>query len=199
MTLDESPYYNPDAVPFCLVQPLSMPDEGTFRQQKQDEKNPLARMTPGYQTADTFKMIYEAALGRAFREMENWKRDDDLQPLLIHLAEHCYKAGIPEEEAVHQTLVHYYRQSDEQMVRLTLHNLYQECKGFGKRSSRNKEQETAFLLEEFLNRRYEFRYNTVLDDLEYRQRDSIHFYFKPVDKRVRNSISICALKEGISA
>lgn len=199
MTLDECPYYNPDAVPFCLVQPLSMPDEGTFRQQKQDEKNPLARMMPGYQTADTFKMIYEAALGRAFREMGNWKRDDDLQPLLIHLAEHCYKAGIPEEEAVHQTLVHYYHQSDEQMVRLTLHNLYQECKGFGKRNSRSKEQETAFLLEEFLNRRYEFRYNTVLDDLEYRQRDSIHFYFKPVDKRVRNSISICALKEGISA
>lgn len=50
-----------------------------------------------------------------------------------------------------------------------------------------------------MNRRYEFRYNTVLDDLEYRQRDSIHFYFKPVDKRVRNSISICALKEGINA
>ena len=66
------------------------------------------------------------------------------------------------------------------------------------KSSINKEQETAFLLEEFMNRRYEFRFNTVLDDLEYRQRDSIHFYFKPVDKRVRNSISICALKEGIT-
>ena len=41
------------------------------------------------------------------------------------------------------------------------------------------EQETAFLLEEFMNRRYEFRYNTVLDDLEYRQRDSIHFTLSP--------------------
>ncbi len=199
MTLDESPYYNPDAVPFCLAQPLTMPDEGTFRQQKQDEKNPLARMAPGYETAETFKMIYEAALGRAFREMEDWRRGDDLQPLLVRLAEHCYKAGVPEEEAVRQTLIHYHGESDEQIVRLTLHNLYQECKGFGKKSSRSKEQETAFLLEEFLNRRYEFRYNTVLDDLEYRQRDSIHFYFKTVDKRVRNSISICALKEGINA
>ena len=27
-----------------------------------------------------------------------------------------------------------------------------------------------------MKRRYEFRYNTVLGDLEYRQRDSIHFY-----------------------
>ena len=129
MTLDESPYYNPDAVPFCLEQPLA----------------------------------------------------------------------IPEEEAVRQTLIHYYREEDERIIRSTIHNLYQECKGFGKKNSIGREQETAFLLEEFMNRRYEFRYNTVLDDLEYRQRDSIHFYFKPVDKRVRNSISICALKEGINA
>lgn len=38
MTLDEAPYYNPDAVPFCLEQPLTMPGEETFRQRKQEEK-----------------------------------------------------------------------------------------------------------------------------------------------------------------
>ena len=54
-------------------------------------------------------------------------------------------------------------------------------------------------MEEFMKRRYEFRYNTVQDDLEYRQRDSVHFCIKPVDKRVRNSIAINALKEGIRA
>ena len=97
-----------------------------------------------------------------------------------------------------QTLIHYYREEDEQTIRLELHNLYQECKGFGKKSSLTREQEVAFLLEEFMNRRYEFRYNTVLDDLEYRQRDSIHFCFRPLDRRVRNSVSISALKEGIS-
>ena len=199
MTLDESPYYNPDAVPFCLEQPLTMLGEETFRQRKQGEKNPLLRLQPGYESAQTFTKIYEAALNRAFQEMEDWKRGDDLQPLLVHLAEHCFKAGIPEEEAVRQTLIHYYREEDERIIRSTIHNLYQECKGFGKKNSIGREQETAFLLEEFMNRRYEFRFNTVLDDLEYRQRDSIHFYFKPVDKRVRNSISICALKEGINA
>ena len=198
MTLDAFPYYNPDAVPFCLEQPLAMPGEETFRQRKQGEQNPLMRLTPGYDSAETFTKIFEAALNRALQEMEKWKRGDALQPLLVHLAEHCFKAGIPEEEPVRQTLIHYYHQEEEQTIRLELHNLYQECKGFGKKSSLSREQEAAFLLEEFMNRRYEFRYNTVLDDLEYRQRDSIHFCFKPVDKRVRNSISICALKEGIS-
>lgn len=51
MTLDESPYYNPDAVPFCLEQPLAMPGEETFRQRKQGEKNLLLRLKPGYESA----------------------------------------------------------------------------------------------------------------------------------------------------
>ena len=198
MTLDDSPYYNPDAVPFCLEQPLVMPGEETFRERKQGEKNPLLRLEPCYESSRTFKKVFEAALNRAFQEMEDWRRGDDLQPLLVHLAEHCFKAGIPEEEAVRQTLIHYYREEDEQTIRMELHNLYLECKGFGKKSSLTREQEVAFLLEEFMNRRYEFRYNTVLDDLEYRQRDSIHFCFRPLDRRVRNSVSISALKEGIS-
>lgn len=161
--------------------------------------NSLERLSPGYEAAGTFLLMYESALAHAFREMEDWQRVDDLQPLFVRLAEHCCKAGISEEEAVRQTIIHYYREADEHFIRLTLHNLYQECKGFGKKNYLGREQETAFLLEEFMKRRYEFRYNTVLDDLEYRQRDSIHFYFKPVDKRVRNSISISALKEGINA
>ena len=46
MTLDDRPYYNPSAVPFCLEQPLSVPDEPTFGQRKQTEANPLMRIAP---------------------------------------------------------------------------------------------------------------------------------------------------------
>ena len=198
MTLDESPYYNPDAVPFCLEQPLAMPGEETFRQRKQGEKNLLLRLKPGYESAKTFTKIYEAALNRAFQEMEDWKRGDDLQPLLVHLAEHCFKAGIPEEEAVRQTLIHYYREEDERIIRSTIHNLYQECKGFGKKNSIGREQETAFLLEEFMNRRYEFRYNTQIGEVEYRERCSFYFRFRPLDKRAQNSILLDAQSEGIA-
>lgn len=196
MTVDEQPYYSPTAVAFCLEQPCALPSEDNYRQRKQQESNPLLRMTPGYEVADTCNLLFEAALDRAFRDLDNWRRGD-LRPLLSRLAEHCFKAGIPEEEAVRQTLMHYYREADEPLVRLTLHNLYGELKGFGTRSSLNKDQETAFRLEEFMKRRYEFRYNTVLGDLEYRQRDSIHFYFQPADQRVRSSIAMKALKEGV--
>lgn len=197
MTVDKNPYYNPSAVAFCQEQPFSLPAEDDYRQRKQAESNPLLRMSPGYMASDTCAMLFEAALDRAFQNLDNWHRGDDLRPLLSRLAEHCFKAGIPEEEAVRQTLMHYYHDADETLVRTTLHNLYGELKGFGTRSSLNKDQETAFRLEEFMNRRYEFRYNTVLGDLEYRQRDSIHFYFKPADQRVRSSIAVSALKEGV--
>lgn len=197
MSVDGRPYYNPSALPFCMEQPFAMPDEETFRQRKRAESNPLLRIEPGSPASDDLAVRFEAALNRAFGELEGWKRGDDLRILLVHLAEHCFKAGIPEEEAVCQTLMHYYREADEVLVRMTLHNLYQECKGFGAKSSLTQEQKTAFLLEEFMNRRYEFRYNTVLADLEYRPRDSVHFSFKPADQRARSSVALNALKEGI--
>jgi len=199
MTLDEHPGYNSHAVPFCLEQPFSMPGEQTFRQRQLAEKNPLLRLEPGFETSQTFTMLFETALDKALRDMENWRRGNNLQPLLVRLAEYCYKAGIPEEEVVRQTIIHYYAQAEQQTVRAMVHNIYQESKGFGSKTILTPEQDTALRLEEFMERRYEFRYNTVLNDLEYRQRNSIHFYFRPVDRRVRNTVAINALKEGIRA
>jgi hypothetical protein len=72
-------------------------------------------------------------------------------------------------------------------------------KGFGSRPSITREQDTALRLEDFLKRRYVIRFNSVTDGLEFRERNSIRFSFRPLDKRARNSIAIHALKEGIQA
>ena len=197
MTVDEQPYYNPSSVPFCIEQPLALPDEETFRQRKQNSESAPERMTPGCESMQIFAQMYQSARKRALAEMENWKRDDGLEPLLPHLVEQCFKTGIPEEEAVQRTLMHYFHATDTETIRTAFGNGYREMKGFGKKSGFSKEQEATFRLEEFLKRRYEFRFNTVLDEVEYRQRDSVHFYFKPLDKRTRNSIALCALKEGL--
>ena len=197
MTLDEQPYYNPAAVPFCLEQPLALPSEETFRERKQSNETSLERMTPGCQTSQTFALMYESARGRALDEMTDWKHDDGVEPLLPHLVEQCFKSGIPEEEAVRRTLMRYFHETDTDAIRLAFRNGYREMKGFGTKSSLSREQEATFKLENFLKRRYEFRFNTVLDDVEYRQRDSVHFYFKPLEKRTRNSVALCALKEGL--
>ena len=197
MTVDEQPYYNPSSVPFCIEQPLALPDEESFRQRKQNSETALERMTPGCESLQTLALMYQSARKRALAEMENWKRDDGLEPLLPHLVEQCFKAGIPEEEAVRRTLMHYFHETNTEAIRMAFGNGYREMKGFGEKGGLNKEQEATFRLEEFLKRRYEFRFNTVLDEVEYRQRDSVHFYFKPLEKRTRNSIALYALKEGL--
>ena len=52
-------------------------------------------------------------------------------------------------------------------------------------------------MDEFMNRRYEFRYNTQIGEVEYRERFSFQFYFHSIDKRAQNSIMLDAQSEGI--
>ena len=199
MTVDEAPYYHPEAAAFCLEQPMGLSDGTSFREQKLAEKNPLARMEPTINSYHTLTVMFQAALRRALDTLEDWRRGYDLTPLLAPLAEECFKSGIPEEEAVYRTMRHYPSHKDETGLRATFRNVYAEMKGFGTRPSVTREQDTALRLEEFLKRRYDIRFNQMTDDLEYRERNSIRFSFTPLDKRARNSIAIHALKEGIQA
>ena len=199
MTVDESPYYHPEAAAFCLEQPVALADGTSFREQKLAEENPLARMEPSYDSYHTLTVMYQAALRRTLDTVENWQRGDDLVPLLAPLAEECFKSGIPEEEAVYRTMRHFHSYKDEAGLRATFRNVYAEMKGFGSKPAVTREQDTALRLEEFLKRRYEIRFNTMTDDLEFRERNSIRFSFTTLDKRARNSIAIQALKEGIQA
>ena len=199
MTLDEAPYFHPDAPSFCVEQPLSVSDETSFREQQRMEENPLARMDLTYDSYHTLTVMFQSALKRALDIVENWHRGNDLTPVLAPLAGECFKSGIPEEEAVYRTLKHFYEYKDEVGVRATFRNVYAEMKGFGSRPSITREQDTALRLEDFLKRRYVIRFNSVTDELEFRERNSIRFSFRPLDKRARNSIAIHALKEGIQA
>ena len=48
MTVDEKPYYHPDAAAFCQTQPVSLSDGTSFHEQKLAEKNPFDRMELTY-------------------------------------------------------------------------------------------------------------------------------------------------------
>ena len=199
MTVDASPFYHPDAPAFCMEQPARISDGSSYREQKRMHENPLERLDGTYDSYHTLTVMFQSALARALEKIEHWKRGNELSPLLAPLATECFKSGIPEEEAVWRTLRHYYEYKDETGVRITFHNTYAEMKGFGSHLPLTREQDIALKLEEFLKRRYEIRFNTVTDDLEYRERYSTRFCFRTLDKRARNSIAISALKEGIQA
>lgn len=117
--------------------------------------------------------------------------------MLVCLAEHCFRAGIPEEDTVRWTKAHYRLPSDELLIRETVKSVYRTAKGFGKKSSLTAEQLFAMQMDEFMKRRYEFRYNALTTEVEYRERHSFNFYFRPVDKRVLASITMNAMCEGV--
>ena len=213
LSFDPEALYRPDSIQFYLPQPASMPDEQTYREAVQIKKSPLARALPGYETENTLLMLFEAALNKTYTELDETEKSNlrdeqtvkptslspgnDCQPLITLLAENCFRSGIPEEETVKRTYFHFFRRQKEELIRQTVRNVYRECKGFDSQCSLSKEQRLAIQTDEFMKRRYDFRHNTQVGDVEYRERHSFRFRFSPIDKRALNSIALDAQAEGI--
>ena len=199
LSYDPDLIYRPTPVPFYLSQPIGMPGEMTYHEKSSTEASPLNRALPGYDTEDTVALLYEAALRKTFEEMEtDWHRNDhDLQTLVVPLAENCYYSGIPEEEVTRRTITRYYKRKNPMLVREMIRNVYKECKGVPKSSCLTKEQRLSLQMDEFMNRRYEFRRNVMTGVVEHREQGTFCFQFRPVTDLVYNSIALNAQLEGL--
>ena len=203
-TYDPELYYNPQSTVVYLRQPLEMPAETTYKETVQAESSPFKRLIPGYDSFDTLSALFEVALNKAYQSLSELQpslhthSDEDLKPLLVQLARNCFLAGIPEEETTRWAIAHFYTKKKEFLVRQTVQNVYTNAKGFGKKSPLSPEQELGLRTEEFMQRRYEFRYNTITAVTEYRERNTFCFYFRPISSRIRNSIAINARLEGLN-
>lgn len=203
LSFDPEIMYRPDSVPFYLSQPAAMPSEMSYQEAKYSEKSPLTRAIPGYDSERAAYMLFEAALRKTREEI--YEAEDkgalpiegDLQALVTQLAANCFRSGIPEEETVKRSIYHYYLRQEETLIRQVVRNVYEECKGFNGQSSLKKEQLLALQTDEFMKRRYEFRLNALVNEVEYRERNSYRFHFIPLDKRVLNSVALDAQAEGI--
>ena len=197
LTFDPALYFNPEAMPIYLKQPIALPGETTYRERVQTEPSPLQRLAPGYDHYKALSLLFEAAFARALEEQGKSGSDDDVQSLLICLAGHCFRAGIPLEDTVRWTRAHYRLPDDDTLIRETVKNVYDVGKGFGGKSSLLPEQLFVMQMDEFMKRRYEFRFNQLTNVVEYRERNSFNFYFRPIDKRGMASIAMNGLYEGI--
>ena len=146
LSYDPELMYRPDSVPFYLSQPSGMPEELTYREAVRSEKSPLTRAVPGYDTERAVFMLFEAALRKTHEEIYEAEdegapeRGEDFQAMVTQLAVNCFHSGIPEEETVKRTIFHYYLRRQEVLIRQLVKNVYEEQKGFGKKSSLGKEQ-----------------------------------------------------------
>lgn len=203
-TYDPDLYYNPESTVIYMRQPLEMPSETTYKEAVQAETSPFKRLIPGYDSYNTLSALFEAALNNAYQSLSelspriHMRSEEDLKPLLVQVAKNCFQAGIPEEETIRWATAHFYTKKKEFLIRQTVQNVYTCEKGFGKKSPLTTQQELEFRTEEFMQRRYEFRFNTMTTMTEYRERNAFCFYFRPLTNRVRNSIAMNARQEGLN-
>ena len=196
-SFDPEAYHNPSALAIHLEQPLELPTESLYQEQH-PERRLEVKSTNDLLDEFRFQSIqYEMAFQEAVTANER-KELFDFKSVLIDLGRICFKAGIAEESCVRWSISYFIRQIPETEIRETLHHLYQIESGFGKRALNQPDQEMALRTEEFMNRRYLFRHNMMTGGAEYRENNTFCFQYRPVTKRVMNSIALNAQKENLA-
>lgn len=196
-TFDPGLYYNPDAIAIRMPQPQREPDELPAQDRTKEKTDPLHRLMPGYERYQIIARLYNVALKKTLATTPVPGEEADKQPFLVNLAEHCFRNGIPEEDAVRWTLMHTGFRRFEPELRETIHTCYLVEKNFGGKPELSAGQVLMAQLDDFMARRYQFRRNRLRGDMEYREQHSFCFRFRPVTDEVINTISIQAQKEGI--
>ena len=197
LSYDPQTYYNPQALAIHLEQPVQMPGETGFQEnfRKMEPADSFGRSW--YEQQRYTSVQFELALAQAIDLYGTIDTRLDFKPLIHRLGEECFGAGIPEEDAVRWTLMYLDEIVAEVEIRETLHNTYRVKKGFGTKKSSKPEQLQALKVNEFMNRRYEFRRNVMTGIAEYKERGTFCFRFRPVTDTVYNSIALNAQLEGL--
>ena len=201
LSYDADVYYNPDALSIHLEQPVAMPDESAY-QERFEKRVPVPVESAGQTLYDQYRYVaiqYEFALQRALEEHGSLSIKVDFKPLLVTLGRLCFAAGVEEEDCVKWTMLYWGNLISEVEIRETLRQSYRLASDsdFGCTSLYKPEQLQSLKMEEFMNRRYDFRYNLMSGGPEYREKNTFCFDYRPVTDRVLNSIALNAQKEGL--
>lgn len=194
MTVDENPYVNAHPTPFIIEQPTA--DSVRTAVESSDAVKRLERLKPSAETYVTFNRMYNAAFEKALWSLPNWNVKQDAQVMITRVADMCADCGLPEEEVASRLVFHFYKENEDE-VRGAVRNVYEGYEGLGVHTAMKKHQIIALRLREFLQRRYEIRFNDVLQVTEFRTRQSLDFVFRPLGNRELNTIFHEACVEGI--
>ena len=197
VSFDGGLYYNPEAVPIRLEQPLQMPDGGDLRIIQHAPDDPIDRLLPGMKRNSQIATMFSVALVETLRRLGG-SGSDDLHLLFTELSQAACRLGMPEEEAVGWTLRYEVLRPYALLVRQVFRSTYLLKERLGKGVSLPGCMSLVMQLEEFMARRYFFRLNGMSGEVEYLDRSMIRFVYAPYDLKARNSICMEAQKEGLN-
>ena len=201
MTFDEQPLLNTKATPLridadraanvCLPQ-LGKPSASDTRSQPQQRDT-------DYQKYDDYEFLYRTAKEQVKIEMGDRFANDPHQKELFatELACRLHKLGLPEEEAVLHMRSHLWTKVEDRHIRAIVSSVYAEPAGEVKDvpASRIRRNQQAMMA--FLEKKYVFRYNTVMGYTEYRPNNTWVQPYAPVDERIQNQMAIECRLEGM--
>lgn len=99
------------------------------------------------------------------------------------------RLGIPQEDCVRQARLHpRWRELDNELQRAIIESAYMENSQQAGRNHNHSMQELSFRLQEFINTRYDLRFNVLTNGVEWRRNDAASFIFQPLDTRVMNTM-----------
>lgn len=191
MTHDPHPLFRPEATPFLVdIHSTGLLTTTSLDEQRHDDYDLYTQYEHLYQRAAT--LVW-------YRVPDN----ADPDAILAELARQLCLANFPEEEAVTHIWAHYKYKTpllfDEERIRATVGAIYAETKP-DKRKSRQAEavgREVRQLVG-YLQKRYVFRYNTIMGYTEYRPNTTWFQEWQPVDERVINSFTMDARLTGLN-
>jgi len=191
MTHDPHPLFRSEATPFLVdIHSTGLLTTTSLDEQRHDDYDLYTQYEHLYQRAAT--LVW-------YRVPDN----ADPDAILAELARQLCLANFPEEEAVTHIWAHYKYKTpllfDEERIRATVGAVYAETKP-DKRKSRQAEavgREVRQLVG-YLQKRYVFRYNTIMGYTEYRPNTTWFQEWQPVDERVINSFTMDARLTGLN-
>lgn len=197
LSFDPECFYNPESLPVRMEQPLKMPEDSAYTEQIWVSDDPLARILPGVEQYNKMAMLFETCLNQVYREQGPDWGEKEPKDFIAAVSALCFDSGVPEEDVVRWLYFRMWSLGDQPLLRLTVHNVYLLRKSFGKKPCLPQPMNLLARMEEFLKRRYEFRKNEIIGEVEYREKHSFCFRFRPVTPEVLNGICLNAMEEGL--
>ena len=190
MSFDPQLYYNPDAQPMPVVRDAHDP-LAAYAGTKADDKGTVV-WYPDSDERQRIELEFQTCLSKAIDDSEG--RTEECLQLL---ADYCAKACLQEEGCVERAAWGLrFKSLGVDVIRKTFRNAYKTPYAGRPLSQMNEKERIMRSIEEFLNRRYQLRYNVVKQVTEFRPNDLRFKQWKPLTDRDLRSIVVEEMKEG---
>ena len=197
MTLDEQPLLNTKAtalrVPSGGILSVPVADAGIKTSQ------PEAQRHTDYQKYDDYEFLYRSAVEQVKIEMGS-RFDDDpnrTEAYATELASRLHRLGFPEEEAVLHMRSHLWTRTEDEHIRAIVGSVYAVPVGEVRETAASRVRRNQQAMMAFLEKKYVFRFNTVMGYTEYRPNNTWVHPYMPVDERILNQMAIECRLEGM--